>query len=149
MFKVASLKQPKTKYFPKNRWFDDECKAAKQLVNDAKKVFLQCLNMQNRVEYFSKKRKYRSLIKSKKIEAQNKLHATLLMMRQKSPKEFWNLINKERRQLSGEDRICNWRPFRAHQKVAYGVIRKSTISTVKVAVFHKTILLGDFSFLRI
>ena len=28
------------------------------------------------------------------------LHATLLMMRQKSPKEFWNLINRERRECS-------------------------------------------------
>ena len=44
--KKKSLKQPKTEYFPKNRWFDVECKAAKRGVNDCNKVFLQCLNMQ-------------------------------------------------------------------------------------------------------
>jgi len=53
--KKECLKQPKTKCFPKNRWFDEECKAAKRRVNDAKKVFLQCLNMQNRVEFFPRR----------------------------------------------------------------------------------------------
>ena len=51
------------------------------------------------------------------------------------------------RGCSGEDRICNWRPFRAHQKAAYGVIahcirvkwgivQLALFVSVKVAVFH-------------
>ena len=44
-----------------------------------------------------------------------------------------------------EDRICNWRPFRAYQKAACGVIPHpvcvncSTKYNTKLAVFHKSI----------
>jgi len=85
--------------FPKNMWFDDECKAAKRRVNNAKKVFLQCVHAHTRAEYFYPKRFYRRLLRIKKVQAQHKLHTTLLTMRQTSPKKVWNLINRERREL--------------------------------------------------
>ena len=49
-------------------------------------------------EYFLQKKKYRKVIKTKKCQAQEKLHSILLKVKYKNPKEFWALINRERRE---------------------------------------------------
>ena len=97
--RMKSTKQPKSKHsFPRNLWFDEECKALKRSVNNAKKLFLQDINTLSRKEYFLQKRRYRKIIKTKKYQAQEKLHSILLTAKYKNPKEFWALINRERRE---------------------------------------------------
>ena len=54
--------------------------------------------------------------------------------------------------IAGEDRICNWRLFRVHQKAdpmhvkwANNTAQLALFVSMKVTVCHKNILLGDFS----
>ena len=96
---MKSTKQPKSKNsFPRNLWFNEECKALKRNVNNAKKLFLQDINTLSRKEYFLQKRRYRKIIKTKECQAQEKLHSILLTAKYKNLKEFWVLINRERRE---------------------------------------------------
>ena len=62
--RMKSTKQPKSKHsFPRNLWFDEECKAEKRSVNNAKKVFLQYINTLSRKDYI--------LLSEEKIQESN------------------------------------------------------------------------------
>ena len=54
------------KTFPKNSWFDDECKLEKKRTNEAKKAFLKDVNEHARAGFFTLKRRYKKLVKQKK-----------------------------------------------------------------------------------
>ena len=78
--------------FPKNAWFDNQCKCQKRIVNNCKQLWLiQPSVAAIRDEYL---KLYKSLIKRKKQYYQSQLHSKLLVTHSKRPHELWNLINK-------------------------------------------------------
>ena len=85
----------KTRAFPRNKWFDGECKSQKRIVNDAKKLFNALpTDCHLREEYFFQKRVFKKLLKRKKQSAQFQLQMELIRTRNKKPSDFWKLVNK-------------------------------------------------------
>ena len=75
--------------FPKNEWFDLECKSLKRSLNDFPKH--NDLNKNdNLTEYVKLKKKYRATTQKKKREYQNKIRENLNRMETTNPQEYWN-----------------------------------------------------------
>ena len=85
------------KTFPKNKWFDTECKLQKRRVNDAKKKFISLPNNPLvRQSYYQEKKKFKTLLKTKKKEASSNLHALLMTTYRADPQKFWRLVSRSR-----------------------------------------------------
>ena len=98
MKRKVSIYQPQKKCFPRNAWFDDECKKKKRIVNDAKRAFLLDNTAITKSIYFVQKREYKNLIKFKKRKDIEQLHSKLVEVQRMNPAEFWKLENKKRKQ---------------------------------------------------
>ena len=80
-----------------NKWFDNECKTHKRMVNDAKKrLLVHACDTLIRDEYFQLKRIYKNLIISKKSSVQSNVHKLVLRSKSRKPNEFWKMVNRER-----------------------------------------------------
>ena len=89
---VKNKTKTRNKYFPRNSWFDRECKLEKTKLNKLKKAFLQNPTAETRAKFYSLRRDYKKLTKHKKALAQTKLHNKLLQVRCNDPKTFWKII---------------------------------------------------------
>jgi exonuclease III len=74
--------------FPKNEWFDNECKSLKRKVNDYPKIHNLNINS-NLEEYMKVKKTYRSTIQRKKREYQNDVRNQLNNMEATNTQEYW------------------------------------------------------------
>ena len=84
--------------FPRKRWFDEECKTQKRVVNSARKNLQHFSDNQfNRENYFMEKRIYKKMVKRKR-EAATIQHYQMLVSAQKTdPKRFWKCISRAKR----------------------------------------------------
>jgi exonuclease III len=74
--------------FPKNEWFDDDCKFLKRKINDYPKNHNLDIN-DNLAEYMKLKKEYRAKIQRKKREYQNNIRNQLNSMEVSNPQEYW------------------------------------------------------------
>ena len=89
-----SAKPSRPRSFPRNKWFDMECKTMKRKVNDAKKRFTcQPHVLHLREAYFMGKKQYRKLLKRKKEAATYTLHHLLINTHRNNPRKFWKLLS--------------------------------------------------------
>ena len=73
------------------------CKLQKKRVNDAKKKFISLHNNPLvRQSYYQEKKKYKTLVKTKKKEASSNLHALLMTTYRADPQNFWRLVSRSR-----------------------------------------------------
>ena len=79
--------------FPKNQWFDNECKKSKRACND--------FSMQNDVSveanhdrYNSLRRKYKALIQRKKRDYQKKIRSELENFHSNNQNDYWRMWEK-------------------------------------------------------
>ena len=81
--------------FPRNRWFDVECKRQKTLVSISAKDLKSDPNCVSKKERFWRERKrYKKLIRSKKRKSTVDFHLQLLHLRTSQPREFWKVVSK-------------------------------------------------------
>ena len=85
--------------FPKNEWFDLECKMLKRKVNDYPKQ--HDLNMEDKLNEYSKlKKNYRATIQRKKRDFQNNIRDHLSNMNSNNPQEYWKYWDKIKKDCS-------------------------------------------------
>ena len=97
--KCATVKYPvnkrNTNPFPRNSWFDKECKAMKSSVNRlAKKMKKNPNSVRIRREFWNERKHYKRLIRKKKRAAVSVFHQNLQSFRSKDPRTFWKYIAK-------------------------------------------------------
>ena len=87
--------------FPRNSWFDEECKAQKKLVRQAGKL-LQCNpnDTEARQKFWSEKKDFKALTRRKKRQAIQHLHQKLESLKTLNPRIFWQQINRVAHQES-------------------------------------------------
>ena len=101
--KIKKKGQNKNK-FPKNMWFDKQCKEKKKDFKKAAKRAKENVNNQLLRELMWKERRiYKSLIKKKKRQVISKLHSELMEFKNKKPWEFWIKIASVIKQESSID----------------------------------------------
>ena len=92
---VANNSKSSRSVFPRNRWFDDECKRRKIIVNTSAKVYRRDPDCVNKKEKFWRERKrYKKLIISKKRRTTAEFHPQLSILRTSHPREFWKIVSK-------------------------------------------------------
>ena len=86
-----------TTTFPRNKWFDRECKVKKRRVNDVKKKFVALPYYPNcRDSYYQENKKYKNLVKAKKQNASSHLHSLLMTTYKRDPRNIWKIISRAR-----------------------------------------------------
>ena len=86
----------KKKCFPHNTWFDAEFKMQKRKVNDAKKKYTCNPHIPSyRDNYHLEKKKFKKLIKLKKLQEYVHFHNKLLNLCKKDPREFWKAVKRK------------------------------------------------------
>ena len=94
----------KTSKFPRNTWFDEDCKAAKKkFKNCAKLLKNNPSNEEVQKSFWSERRSYKALIRKKKRASVASLLKELREFKSNNPREFWRLINKISDQSGGEE----------------------------------------------
>ena len=103
--KVKIKKKGKNKNtFPKNMWFDKQCKEKKKdFKKAAKRAKENVNNLVLRELMWKERRIYKSLIKKKKRQSISKLHSELMEFKTKNPREFWIKIASVTKQESSTD----------------------------------------------
>ena len=103
--KVRIKKKGKNKNkFPKNMWFDKQCKEKKkEFQKAAKRAKENVNNLMLRELMWKERRIYKSLIKKKKRQAISKLHSEVMEYKTKNPHEFWIKIASVTKQESSTD----------------------------------------------
>ena len=93
---IQSKKKVKNKNtFPRNTWFDEECKEKKKSFKKAARKLKENPNDSALRELMWKERRiYKSLIKKKKRLAISKLHTELMEFKTKNLREFWRKISE-------------------------------------------------------
>ena len=93
---IQNKKKVKNKNtFPRNTWFDEECKERKKSFKRAARKVKENPNDSALRELMWKERRiYKSLIKKKKHLAISKLHTELMEFKIKNPREFWRKISE-------------------------------------------------------
>ena len=77
--------------FPRNSWFDKDCKHQKRIVNTTASIYKRNPNnYEAKRNYFNQRKTYKS---GKKRVNSAFFHAKLLILRSKKPKEFWKIIS--------------------------------------------------------
>ena len=98
-----SRKRKLNSKFPRNLWFDSDCKVQKRLVNRLGKSLKANPNdCEMRASFLSEKSKYRAMIKCKKRQAASVLHSKLESFRTNNPRYFWQWIRNVSGQSSSE-----------------------------------------------
>ena len=79
--------------FPRNEWFDNECKILKRLVNDFSKN--NDLNVQDNLNHYCKlKKNYRAITQKKKREYHKGIRDNLSNMHTNNPQEYWKFWDR-------------------------------------------------------
>ena len=82
--------------FPRNPWYDDECKAAKAALH---KLVWDKPDADIRAKYGECKKSYKSLIQRKKREYQKDLCEKVDRMQNEDPQAYWNFWKRQKRTL--------------------------------------------------
>ena len=91
-FSKKYLKAPSDR-FPRNEWFDDECKYLKRLANDFPKS--NDINIEENFEQFmSLKKSYKATIQRKKRQYQSSIRNKLDSLQSKNPQDYWKMWDK-------------------------------------------------------
>lgn len=91
---TKKCQRPATNTFPKNEWFDEECKCLKRRTNDFPKT--HDLNIDDNLkQYHIHKRNYKALTQKKKRQHYNKIREDLDELNSNSNEywKYWNKIN--------------------------------------------------------
>ena len=84
----------KKSLYPKQSWFDNECKQKKkEVLSKLSSWRKKPINQDLRKAYHNTKAAWKRLIKSKKFMASRKWNAEILKKAKSNPKSFWNTIN--------------------------------------------------------
>ena len=79
--------------FPRNEWFDNECKQLKRVINDFAKT--HDLNLQDKFrQYHSLKKSFKAPIQRKKRNFQDKIRNELCALERKNPCDYWKYWDK-------------------------------------------------------
>ena len=78
---------------PVNKWFDSECRHHKRRVKRSLKMYKKNYNSIAGLLYYEEKRKYKSLIRTKKRLFSQKLNEELRSMSKNNPTLFWKKIS--------------------------------------------------------
>ena len=91
------------KVFPRNAWFDKDCKQQKKVVNClVKKLKNDYTNNDIKEAYWVQRNIYKKLLKVKKSAVIKRQHSTLLHLSTSNPRQYWQAINK----AAGARRKC-------------------------------------------
>ena len=77
--------------FPRNGWFDDECKMQKRVVNSSARECRCDPDCVRKEKYWRERKIYKELIRMKKRKAFN---IKLSNLRTTHPREFWKVVSK-------------------------------------------------------
>ena len=88
-FKASKMSHYKR--FPKNPWFDEECKWAKSKFHCHRKTLL---TVEDRHVYWAMLRQYKSLIQKKKRHYQLKIATDIDQIDKRDPQEYWKYWKK-------------------------------------------------------
>ena len=91
-------------HIPKNKeWFDDEFLTAKTSCMDALHDFNIHKSESTRLKLFTKKKEYKTLLKKKRKQYDNKLINKIENLRFSKSKQFWRFFKTRKKSLSGND----------------------------------------------
>ena len=91
----CSANKKKTNPFPRNTWFDKECKAKKSSVNRlAKQMKKNPNSVAIRGDFWKERKCYKRLVRKKKRAAVSVFHQKLQSFRCEDPRTFWKYITK-------------------------------------------------------
>ena len=78
-------------------WFDDECRAAKQLYFDALNEFNRYKTEDNRLNMCTLKASYKAIVRKKKRKFEYFKIKEIELLRHAKPKDFWKLFKKNKK----------------------------------------------------
>ncbi len=92
------------KTYNKAKWFDNDCKSSKKLLNLKRKLYQKELRMNSSIdslsvlrnEYFDAGRQYKKVLKSKRRQYMELEKTKLLNLKTNDPKSFWKALKGKR-----------------------------------------------------